>query len=253
LELSSSQRRFFDSFGFLRLPGLMVAELGWITEEFEAALADSGQLHDGGQRTSFTAAVEGRERLCALLEHPRIHGVLRGLLGDDFLLLGMGADIYAGDSQWHPDMAVAPVRHVKLAMYLDPLTAATGALRLVPGSHLQGYEGNQDTQALWGIAPQDVPCYCPDNTPGDVVVFDLRTLHNAIGGGRRRRMLNLVCCAPCDTTEALAYLDSRLAAASGPLYSDVMVDTASPERSRHLAQVLTREQALGKSRPSSVA
>jgi len=100
----------------------------------------------------------------------------------------MGAGIYAGDSQWHPDMAAAPVRHVKLAMYLDPLTAATGALRLVPGSHLQGYEGNQDTLALWGIAPHDVPCYCPDSTPGDVVVFDLRTLHNAIGGGRRRRM-----------------------------------------------------------------
>ena len=114
MELPHYQQRFFDSFGFLRLPGLMIAEMGWITEEFEAALVDSGQGHDGGQRTSFTSAVERRERLCALLEHPGINGVLRGLLGDDFLLLGMGADIYAGDSQWHPDMAVAPVRLIKL-------------------------------------------------------------------------------------------------------------------------------------------
>ncbi|MDA0335609.1 MAG: phytanoyl-CoA dioxygenase family protein [bacterium] len=245
MELSEQQQRFFTSFGFLHLQGLMADEVGWITEEFEAARADSGADHRGTARTSFSDSAERRQRLCALIEHPRIHGVLTGLLGADFLYLGMGAELYVGDSLWHPDQpARPPVTFVKLAMYLDELTPETGALRLVPGSHVQGYEGNLDTRALWGADPLDVPSHNPSNTPGDVIVFNLQTVHNALGGGNRRRMWNIVCCNDSDSPEATALLDRRLAGRTEPLYSDTMVRTAPPARRRHLERVLEREATL---------
>ena len=66
-------------------------------------------------------------------------------------------------------------------------------------------------------------------------------------------MLNLVCCGSCDTPESLAYLDRRLRVTPEPLYSDVMVDTARPERHRHLAKVLELERDLGTSRSPSAS
>ena len=239
-------KRFFDAFGFLFLPGAMRDDIEWIDAEFEAALAGSGRAHDGSERTSFSDEILRSEPICALVENPVINGILSVLLGDDFIYLGTGADIYVGDSQWHPDMHAAAVPHLKLALYLDPLTSETGALRVVPGSHLQGFKGNLDTEELWGLSARDVPCWSPDSRPGDVAVFNLHTLHNALGGGSRRRMLNIVACADCRTPEQLACLDERIGYHRGRVYSEVMVSTATPERMRHLERILDRERALGR-------
>lgn len=246
MRLTAQQKRYFDSFGFLFLPGAMGDDIEWIDAEFEAALTRSGRTHDGSERTSFSDEIVLRERICALVENPVIDGVLSGLLGDGFIYLGTGADIYVGDSQWHPDMHAAAVPHLKLALYLDPLTSETGALRVVPGSHVQGFKGNLDTEELWGLSAGDVPCCSPDNTPGDIAVFNLHTLHNALGGDSRRRMLNIVACANCRTREQLAYLDERIGYHQGSVYSDVMIATATPERMPHLELILERERALGR-------
>jgi len=246
MRLTKKQKRHFDSFGFLFLPGLMRHDIVWIDEEFEKALTESIHTHDGKKRTSFSESIVNRERICELIEHPAINGVLSSLLGDEFIYLGTGADIYVGDSQWHPDMYHAIVPHLKIALYLDPLTIETGAIRVVPGSHVQGFIGNINTEELWGLSAQDVPCWSPDNTPGDVVVFNLHTLHNAIGGGNRRRMLNIVACAHCQSPEELACLDERIMHCDGRFYEDTVVDTAPADRMRHLAFILERERVLGK-------
>ena len=36
MELSQQQHDFFETFGYLVLPGLLKDEIGWIIEEFEA-------------------------------------------------------------------------------------------------------------------------------------------------------------------------------------------------------------------------
>ena len=244
MQLTTQQKRFFEDFGYLFLPGLMADQVEWITDEVEAAFAASQIVHDGGQRSGFGDLVQQRERMCSLLDEPGIDGLLTGLLGDDYNFLGMGADFYVGDTQWHPDAPHDLVRHVKLAMYLDPLTPENGSLRVVPGSHRWGMEGNLDTVALWGLEPHQVPCDSPGNQPGDVGIFDLKTLHTAIGGGTRRRMLNLVCSGRARTPSQLAELDRRLAGNEASLYSDAMRDTATPGRRRHLQQVLEREALL---------
>ena len=246
MEPTSGQKRFFDDFGYLFLPGLMREEVLWIIEEFESVFARAGIVHDGGKRSSLGAFVERSTRLCTLLDHPKVNGLLGGLLGEDYNYLGSGGELYVGDGMWHPDCHGDPVRQVKWAMYLDSLTPETGALRLVPGSHRQGWQGNLDTRTLWGIGEDEVPCAAPRNRPGDVIVFDQMTLHNAIGGGHRRRMLNLLACSSCRTEDELAFLSRRLPESREKLRWDIMRETATPERMRHLEQpwhVLSREES----------
>ena len=237
--LDASQKRFFTDFGYLVLPGLMREEAPWIIEEFERVFARAGVVHDGSRRSSLGPFIERSARLCSLLDNPKVNGLLAGLLGADFNYLGSGGELYVGDGMWHPDCHGDPVSQVKWAMYLDHLTRDTGALRLVPGSHRHGWQGNLDTQALWGIGMEDVPCVAPVNAPGDVIVFNQMTLHNALGGGDRRRMLNLLACSSCRTEAELDFLRRRLPASRAELRWETMRGTATAERMRHLEQPWT--------------
>ena len=170
MKLTDQQKRFFDDFGYIFLPGLMAEEIGWITEEYERSFTENGITHDGTERSSLGNIVEKNEQLFALLDNPKVDGLLAGLMGDDYNYLDSGADLYVGGGMWHPDCHDAPVLQIKWAMYLESLTRETGALRVVPGSHKQGWIGNLDTESLWGITDDEVPCVAPDNTPGDVMV-----------------------------------------------------------------------------------
>ena len=246
--LNAGQKRFFADFGYLGLPGLLRAEVSWISEEFEKVFAGAGIVHDGSKRSSLGPFIERSAHLCGLLDSPKVNGLLAGLLGEDYNYLGSGGELYVGDGMWHPDCHGDPVLQVKWAMYLDPLTRDTGALRLVPGSHRQGWQGNLDTHALWGIGMEEVPCAVPDNRPGDVIVFNQMTLHNALGGGNRRRMLNILACSSCRTEAERAFLRRRLPASRGALRWEIMRGTATTERMRHLEQpwtVLNRPESTG--------
>lgn len=234
--LSAGQKRFFSDFGYLFLPGLLRDEGPWIVEEFERVFDEAGVVHDGSARSSLGRLIERSERLCTLLDNPRVDGLLTGLLGADYNYLGSGGELYVGDGLWHPDCHGDPVRQVKWAMYLDHLTPETGALRLVPGSHRQGWQGNLDTHALWGMGMEEVPCVVPQNRPGDVLVFNQMTLHNALGGGNRRRMLNILACSSCHSETERAFLRRRLPASRKELRWNIMRATATTERMRHLDQ-----------------
>lgn len=238
MRLTVQQKRFFDDFGYIFLPGLMAEEAGWIIEEYEKIFRDSGIVHDGTKRSSIGPFIERNERLCTLLDNPKVDGLFASLIGDDYMYHGSGADLYVGDGMWHPDCHDAPNMQLKWAMYLDPLTKDTGALRVVPGSHKQGWIGNLDTQTLWGIPPEEVPCDAPDNTPGDVTVFNLATLHNSLKGGNRRRMLNMGTSAHCKTEEERRYMRRRLPRSVEDLRWDLMLKNAPPGRMRHLQPTL---------------
>ena len=239
MELNTEQKRFFNDFGYLVLPGLLEDVVSWIAAAFERVFAEAGIAHDGTRRTSLGPFIERSARLCSMLDSPKVTGVLAGLLGEDYNYLGSGGELYVGNGLWHPDCHGDPVLQVKLAMYLDHLTRDTGALRFVPGSHRQGWQGNLDTHAIWGIGMEGVPCVAPDNRPGDVIVFNQMTLHNALGGGNRRRMLNLLACASCRTERELDFLKRRLPGSRKSLRWDIMRQTATTERMRHLEQPWT--------------
>ena len=236
MRLPEQQKRFYEDFGYLFLPGLMAEEVGWITAEFESVFQRHAPNHDMTKRTSISQMVERSERLCGLVDHPKVAGLIGGLIGEDFNYLGSGGELYVGGGMWHPDCHDSPVPQMKWATYLDPLTKETGALRVVPGSHRQGWQGNLDPEALWGISAYDVPCVAPENRPGDVMVFNLKTLHNSLGGGVRRRMLNMVVCGHCQPGTEREDLRRRLPVKREQLQWETMLATATPERKRHLQQ-----------------
>lgn len=84
--------------------------------------------------------------------------------------------------------------HIKIALYLDTLTADTGALRLIPGSHMLGdHFATQLSQVV--ARPRDkvglpsgaeIPAIACETTKlgGDVVVFNHNIKHSAWGGVR---------------------------------------------------------------------
>jgi hypothetical protein len=235
-------KRFFDGYGFVHCPGLVADRIDRIETAYEETFVRAGIEHDGTQRSSCPAPFERHEELARLLDAPALRDLLEALLGEDYVYLSSGADLYVGGGMWHPDGSYPP-GWVKVAFYLDPLTKANGALRLVPGSHLFGYVGNLDTQALWGLSDEEVPCVAPDNQPGDVLAFHPNTLHNSLGGGRRRRMLNFMACRRPQTDEEWQFFDARMR--TEPLdFADQVRATASEERQAHLRLAVERERLL---------
>ncbi|MBM3263533.1 MAG: phytanoyl-CoA dioxygenase family protein [candidate division Zixibacteria bacterium] len=230
------QKQYFEDFGFLILPGVLADRIGEIEADFERIFRENGVVHDGTKRSGCGQMLESSEILCSILEHPEVDGMLTAVLGENYNYLGSAGELYVAGGMWHPDATFNPNVHAKMAMYLDHLTADTGALRYIPGSHKGGWEGNQDTYGKWGISPEEVPCIAPENFPGDLCIFNLKTVHNSLGGGNRRRMLNMGLIGHAHTEEQRKDLVRHF---SKPPYSDLMLRTLSPEYvSRHLQQIL---------------
>lgn len=255
MELTEAQTHHFHTFGYLAAPGLLgPADAAWITEEFERAIqtVGGGAQHDGARRTMFGGPIERTERLCTLLDDERITGLLSGLLGEDFNYCSGDGNYYTGDTPWHPDGNWGRHFAVKLAFYLDPLTADTGCLRVLPGSHKpdslirrERIDPNKAREEF-GIEPKDFPGVAVLETqPGDVVAFNHDLYHSAWGGGTRRRMFTMNCTLHYNTPEELElgrkYLSVHSAGGynvntGAGMYFPLMLDTATPERMRHLSQ-----------------
>src|SRR5205823_1713824 len=108
------------------------------------------------------------------LDDPRILGIASSLLGDDFNYMGSDGNFYVGDTGWHSDGWHTDIRHIKLALYLDPLTRDTGCLRVIPGSHHVGDVYAERLQQevgksrdLFGIEGSEVPAVALETQPGD--------------------------------------------------------------------------------------
>lgn len=254
--LTEQQLAFFRTFGYLGFPGLVADRIDEIIEEFEATWASRGgghygKPHDGKARSCIVPFIDQREKLCSLLDDPRIVGIATSLLGDDFNYMGSDGNYYAGDTGWHSDGWHPELLHIKIAFYLDPLTRETGCLRVVPGSHLieDRYADSlqqhiRKSQDLWGIHGRDVPAMALETQPGDVVCFNHNTKHAAFGGNPRRRMFTINLCQryPEPRLQDLRnYLNGFARFWVDRAYSEVMITTAGPERMRHLEQVMAND------------
>lgn len=254
MELTAEQIGFFRTFGYLALPNLFATnEVAWITSEFEAAIHSAGgQAHDGTRRTMFGGPIERTERLCSLLDDARIVGILSGILGDDFNYCSGDGNYYTGDTGWHPDGNWGELFAVKIAFYLDPLTPETGCLRVIPGSQEPDFYARKHkidlnrSRELFGVAPKDIPgAVALATRPGDLVIFNHDTYHGAWGGGQRRRMFTMNCTRHYHSDHDRELGDRYLSVhtpggyrvdTGAGMYFPLMLDTASPQRMRHLAQ-----------------
>lgn len=256
--LSRDQIAFFDTFGFIRLPGLLADRAAAIIEAFDQVWAGRGGGHDGRrhdnrQRSCVVPFIDQHPVLCALLDDPRVHGAACDLLGDDFNYMGSDGNFYAGDTGWHSDGWHAEQRFIKLAFYLDPLSPETGALRVIPGSHRVGDRYSEQLQRItgsprpFGMGGDELPAHATVIRPGDLMIFDHNTKHAAFGGGSNRRMFTINLCQrfPEDRLEALQdYLAGHARFLIERNVGETMVKTAGPQRLRHLEQVMANDFKL---------
>lgn len=260
-KLTEQQKTFFHTFGYLGFPGLLKDQIDEIIREFEAIFAKrggghAGKPHGGKQRSCIVPFPDQSVFLSSLLDDPRIHGIAAGLLGDDFNYMPSDGNYYAGDTGWHSDgwhKAGDPM-HIKIAFYLDPLARDSGCLRVIPGSHKDGdafstlltqqLGGSQDK---WGVAGRDVPCVALETNPGDILVFNHNIKHSAWGGSGWRRMFTMNLCQryPEHRLQDLRdYLNGVSRFWVERAYGDIMMQTATPERLRHLEQVMANDSHI---------
>jgi len=251
MELTTQQQAFFAAFGYLTFPGAMAGASGWISDEFAQVFVDRGIVHDGSKRSCLVPFIDQRERLCTLLDHPVVAGILNGLLGDDWNYLNGDGNYYTGDTGWHSDGFHTVGRYVKIAFYLDPVARATGALRVIPGTHLDSDDPRRlaaRAPELWGIAQSEVPAIALESQPGDLVAFNHNLMHAACGGGTRRRMFTINCNRHCATPEEIEDLEAFVGAHdrfwNDTMHSALMRATAGAGRMRHLQQVIDHEAHL---------
>lgn len=257
--LSEKQIDFFETFGFLGIPGLLADRIDRVAEDFEALWdrhggGHNGRPHEGTARSCMVQFVDRSDGLASLLDDPRIEGIGASLLGDDFNYMGSDGNYYVGDTGWHSDGWHPVMRHLKIAFYLDPLTRETGCLRVIPGSHkpedrfaVSLQEKIRKSEDLWSVHGRDVPAWPLETQPGDIVCFNHNTKHAAFGGGACRRMFTINLCQryPEDRLEDLRkYLAGGARFWIDRCYGEAMVRTAGPERLRHLEQVMANDGHL---------
>lgn len=198
--------------------------------------------------------IDRHERLCALLDAPRVVGITGGILGSDFNYTTSDGNLYAGDTPYHSNPFPGGLRALKLAFYLDPVTADSGCLRVIPGSHRFGDRYADELHAhlrapaeRWGISQSDVPAIALPSSPGDLVVFSHCVKHGSVGGGDRRRLFVINMSERCPV-EKLHHLRDHVGTMArfwiDSYYGETMLATAGPDRLVHLEQVLANQDHL---------
>ena len=250
-KLNQHQLDFFDTFGYLGFPGLLKDCIDKIIEEFEDIWVKSGRTHDRKTRSALVPLPDQSEYLSSLLDDPRIHDIASSICGEDFNYYSGDGNYYVGDTRWHSDGYKArPVKSIKIAFYLDPVTKNSGALRVIPGSHktkdtfsnlLQSHLTSKDaTPSLFGITGDKIPAVALESNPGDKLVFNHNIKHSSWGGSDSRRMFtmnfserypdHLIGDLKNDLSGQARFFIDRM---HGP----AMIKTATPERMHHLEQV----------------
>lgn len=213
--LSPRQHHFFETFGFLRLPGFFADEIGEITSAFESAF-EAGyaaepsevavynvELHHNQERHNLLHIADRHPRLRELGDDPRVASVAGDILGPEYESAGSDGSIFFCESFWHADTFGAPLqqRHLKFSIYLDNIDGESGAIRVIPGTNhhrtpfsralRRDLRQPDKIDELFGVEPSEVPATVLPSTPGDLILWDYRTIHASYSGGDRRRLISI--------------------------------------------------------------
>lgn len=257
--LSQHQQNFFDTFGYLKIPGVLHAEMPAMSEAFNTLYGINNadiidwmhEAHYMKSRKVLLQFIERLPELGALLDHPVINGIFTSILGENYLYRASEGNVFTGDTYWHSDLYGAhfKYRHIKILLYLEPLDANTGGFRAIPGSHHFGDKfANLLEKNVWkhednyGLSKDDVPCVTVPTQPGDVVVFDYRLKHATCHSGDMRRMFS-ICASEAFSNDDLPVLKKLvqefLPMTNGKVYRDDFLASSPPDRYKHLQQCLS--------------
>jgi hypothetical protein len=209
--ITPQQRHYFDTFGFLAIPGLFADDIGELTDAFERVFTNEEQpkmetneyLHLDEKRVIIPGFLHKDPRLAQLLDDGRVNGVVDGLMDGKFEYAESDGNLFYCESSWHPDTYSAPLHryHVKLSFYLDSLTGESGAIRLIPGTNhhktpfakmlRNGLDDHAEIENRFGVPYNEIPSWTLKSEPGDLVVWNFRTIHASFNGGERRRLFSI--------------------------------------------------------------
>ncbi|MDZ7783881.1 MAG: phytanoyl-CoA dioxygenase family protein [Halioglobus sp.] len=206
--LSETQQRYFSTFGFLVLRGLLADRVPEITEAFDRVMSDPDNEgipldYAQGDRIMLPSILDYHAALASLKEDQRITAIPDSLIGSDWEWADSSGDVLDCETTWHRDVYHSPLTqlHIKLLLYLDPLTADTGALRVMPGTNyfgdpyvndvLKGQGFPDRMHEVFGVQSSELPCTPVETDPGDVIVLNFRTVHASFAGKGKRRLINL--------------------------------------------------------------
>ena len=203
--LSAMQKQYFEVFGFLVLRGVFSAtEMATIKREADAILAEGRGNRLPNGRIAQQPFFEYRPFMSQLVADDRIYEIGYDLLGEGFFLIGTEGNAHAGDTYWHgAGRWDEKIKAVKIAFYPERLSATTGSLRVVPGSHrrrspdlLEPLRQSSETpEAMpFGMPQSEIPHVALELESGDLGVFTEELLHAAFGGhnGRQQHAINFM-------------------------------------------------------------
>jgi hypothetical protein len=196
--LSYQQILHFRTFGYVTLRGLFSrAEADTLRQEVTGALADAfGEIAPGpddlgGISGSYLPLAASRApfSLSLIADDERTFQSSAELLGGPTVPSAGIATRFTGDSGWHTRQG-PDIGGVTLWADLEPRTAGAGALRLIPGSHLPGFEQRlreygAAEPAASGFGDWEWPHVVVETEPGDVVAFHAHLMNRAQGGAPR--------------------------------------------------------------------
>jgi hypothetical protein len=199
--LTHQQILYFSTFGYLVLPGLfsqseMAALHHEVTTELAAAFGRLGtepDPTDGISGDYLPLSVDRAPFSQSLIaDDERTFLAAAELLGAPVVPSAGIATCFTGDSSWHTRLGPA-IPGLTMWVDLEPRAAGTGALRLVPGSHVPEYE--RQLWAYFWAQPEasgfpeplstEWPHVVVETEPGDVVAFHAHLFNCAQGGAPR--------------------------------------------------------------------
>ena len=201
------QKAHFDTFGFLfQRQAFSQSEIQDVIREAEELLEKDrgGRLRGQDEPQDVAPFVELSPKLSGLAEDDRIYGTVSQLLGPDLIWAGSKIHVTVNSFiGWHADRpgeSQLGYDRVKVMIYLDPVTADHGALRVIPGSHRMPLNNDLDmlTQVAedlhaepFGVEGPDLPGFPLESNPGDVVFFNHNLYHAMYNGWAGRRYIAL--------------------------------------------------------------
>jgi len=196
--LTHQQILHFRTFGYVTLRGLLdEAEATTLREEVTSALTDafggiSTEPNDlDGISGDYLPLASNRApfSLGLIADDRRTFLASAELLGSPTVPSVGIATNFTGDSPWHTRQG-PDIGGVTFWADLGPRTARTGALRLIPGSHLAEFERGlcefrAAEPASCGFEQWEWPHVVVETEPGDVVAFHAHLMNSAQGGTPR--------------------------------------------------------------------
>jgi hypothetical protein len=146
--LSTAQVHEFRTFGFIVLRDYLVEHTASLHVEVDSALRDAyrstydERTIDGisGHYLPMASKLTPLS-LSLICDDARLIAAAEQLLGGPVIPECPEGVLYFSEAGWHDDDGIG-VRGVKFAAYFDALSADTGALRFLPGSHHVDYRAH---------------------------------------------------------------------------------------------------------------